>query len=89
VPRLVGTQLTEALDVPPIGSGAGPDTDGQVLVLHDLVGLTKREPPKFVRRYAQLGELMTEAVAHYARDVRDGSFPDDSESYDNPEELLD
>jgi 3-methyl-2-oxobutanoate hydroxymethyltransferase len=89
VPRLVGTQLTQALDVPTIGIGAGPDTDGQVLVLHDLVGLTKREPPKFVRRYAQLGELMTEAVAHYARDVRDGSFPDDSESYDNPEELRD
>jgi 3-methyl-2-oxobutanoate hydroxymethyltransferase len=85
----VGTQLTEALDIPTVGIGAGPDTDGQVLVLHDLVGLTKRQPPKFVRRYADVGDVITNAVAQYARDVRNGSFPSDAESYDTPEELLD
>jgi 3-methyl-2-oxobutanoate hydroxymethyltransferase len=89
VPRLVGTQLTEALDIPTIGIGAGPDTDGQVLVFHDLVGLTKRHSPKFVRQYADLGAAMTEAVSRYAHDVRDGSFPNDAESYGNPEELTD
>ena len=89
VPRLVGTQLTEALDIPTIGIGAGPDTDGQVLVLHDLVGLTKRHSPKFVRQYADLGAAMTEAVSRYAQDVLDGSFPNDDESYENPEELTD
>ena len=89
VPRMVGTQLTEALDIPTIGIGAGPDTDGQVLVIHDLVGMTKRPPPKFVRRYADLGAAMTDAVARYAQDVRDGSFPGDDESYENPAELLD
>ncbi|HEY5304145.1 MAG TPA: 3-methyl-2-oxobutanoate hydroxymethyltransferase [Acidimicrobiales bacterium] len=89
VPRLVGTQLTEALDIPTVGIGAGPDTDGQVLVLHDLLGLTKRQPPKFVRRYAEVGDVITNAVAAYARDVRNGTFPSDAESYDTPEELLD
>ena len=55
VPNLVGTRVTEALEIPTIGIGAGPDTDGQVLVLHDLLGLTKKRPPKFVRQYADLG----------------------------------
>jgi 3-methyl-2-oxobutanoate hydroxymethyltransferase len=85
----VGTQLTEALDIPTIGIGAGPDTDGQVLVIHDLLGLTKRQHPKFVRQYADLGAAMTEAVSKYAQDVRSGTFPSDAESYDNPSELLD
>jgi 3-methyl-2-oxobutanoate hydroxymethyltransferase len=89
VPRAVGTQLTEALDIPTIGIGAGPDTDGQVLVIHDLLGLTKRQHPKFVRQYADLGAAMTEAVSKYAQDVRSGTFPSDAESYDNPSELLD
>ena len=89
VPPLVGTQLTSALEIPTIGIGAGPDTDGQVLVFHDLVGLTKDPPAKFVRRYAQLGVAITEAVARYAHDVRDGTFPGDDESYENPEALLD
>ena len=89
VPRVVGTQLTQALDIPTIGIGAGPDTDGQVLVIHDMLGLSKRRPPKFVRSYADLGAAMTEAVSKYAQDVRDGTFPSDAESYDNPGELLD
>jgi 3-methyl-2-oxobutanoate hydroxymethyltransferase len=87
VPNLVGTRLTEALEIPTIGIGAGPDTDGQVLVFHDLLGMTKRAPAKFVRRYADLGTSITEAVSQYASDVRTGRFPDLSESYDNPEEL--
>ena len=89
VPPIVGAQLTQALDIPTIGIGAGPDTDGQVLVIHDLLGLTKRAPAKFVRQYADLGTAITDAVSRYALDVRNGSFPDDSESYENPAELLD
>ncbi|MFZ1063736.1 MAG: 3-methyl-2-oxobutanoate hydroxymethyltransferase [Acidimicrobiales bacterium] len=88
VPSVVGTRITEALDVPTIGIGAGPDTDGQVLVFHDLLGMTSRAPAKFVRQYAQLGTAITEAVAQYAFDVRNGLFPDASEAYDSPEELL-
>ena len=89
VPPLVGSQLTQALDIPTIGIGAGPDTDGQVLVIHDLLGLTKRSPAKFVRQYADLGSAITDAVSRYADDVRSGGFPDASETYENPSELLD
>jgi len=88
VPSIVGTRITEALEIPTIGIGAGPDTDGQVLVFHDLLGLTSRAPAKFVRQYAQLGTAITEAVGQYAFDVRNGLFPDVSEAYDNPDELL-
>jgi 3-methyl-2-oxobutanoate hydroxymethyltransferase len=89
VPSVVGARVTAALEVPTIGIGAGPDTDGQVLVFHDLLGMTKRTPAKFVRQYAQLGEAITEAVGRYASDVRNGLFPGPSEVYDSPEELLD
>lgn len=89
VPALVGAQLTLALDIPTIGIGAGPATDGQVLVIHDLLGLTKRTPAKFVRQYADLGTAITDAVSRYAHDVRSGGFPDANESYANPPELLD
>jgi 3-methyl-2-oxobutanoate hydroxymethyltransferase len=89
VPSVVGTRITEALEIPTIGIGAGPDTDGQVLVFHDLLGLTKGTPAKFVRRYADLGPVITEAIAHFARDVRAGEFPGPSEVYASPEELLD
>ncbi|MGD1013283.1 MAG: 3-methyl-2-oxobutanoate hydroxymethyltransferase [Acidimicrobiales bacterium] len=88
VPSIVGTRITEALDIPTIGIGAGPDTDGQVLVFHDLLGMTNRSPARFVRQYAQLGEVITEAVGRYAFDVRNGLFPDASEAYENPDELL-
>jgi len=85
VPAAVGTRVTEALDIPTIGIGAGADTDGQVLVLHDILGLTKRTPPKFVRRYADVGALITQAVAAYADDVKSGAFPSASETYPTPE----
>jgi 3-methyl-2-oxobutanoate hydroxymethyltransferase len=88
VPSVVGTRVTEALEIPTIGIGAGPDTDGQVLVFHDLLGMTSRPPAKFVRQYADLGSLITEAIGRYAEDVRSGAFPDASEAYDNPEGLL-
>lgn len=88
VPSVVGTRVTEALEIPTIGIGAGPDTDGQVLVFHDLLGLTKGTPAKFVRQYANLGPIITEALARFASDVRNGEFPGPSEVYANPEDLV-
>jgi 3-methyl-2-oxobutanoate hydroxymethyltransferase len=80
IPERVGASITESLEVPTIGIGAGPACDGQVLVLHDLLGLNATVP-KFVRRYAELGDLATAAVAAYAADVRSGAFPADAEVY--------
>jgi 3-methyl-2-oxobutanoate hydroxymethyltransferase len=80
VPARVGTTVTELLDVPTIGIGAGPDCDGQVLVLHDLLGINAKTA-KFVRRYAELADDATAAVAAYAADVRSGAFPADAEVY--------
>ena len=89
VPDVVGAAVTEAIGVPTIGIGAGPSCDGQVLVFHDLLGLGSRQPPKFVRQYAALGRIATEAVAAFAADVRAGTFPNDSESYHGSAELGD
>jgi 3-methyl-2-oxobutanoate hydroxymethyltransferase len=89
VPSIVGKSVTEAIDIPTIGIGAGPDTDGQVLVFHDLLGLGHRAPAKFVRQYADLGSEITEAIGRFAQDVRSGGFPDESEAYANPEGLFD
>jgi 3-methyl-2-oxobutanoate hydroxymethyltransferase len=89
VPDVVGTAVTEAIDVPTIGIGAGPSCDGQVLVFHDLLGLGSGPPPKFVRQYAEIGRIATEAVAAFATDVRSGAFPDDGESYHGSSELGD
>ena len=80
VPEKVGAALTEALEVPTIGIGAGPLCDGQVLVMHDLLGVTARSA-KFVRRYAELADVATEAVAAFAADVRSGAYPADREVY--------
>jgi 3-methyl-2-oxobutanoate hydroxymethyltransferase len=81
VPRELATQITRELRIPTIGIGAGPDCDGQILVLHDLLGLTFEQTPKFARRYANVGEVISNAVRNYCDDVRSGSFPSDSESY--------
>jgi len=89
VPDVVGAAVTEAVDVPTIGIGAGPSCDGQVLVFHDLLGLGSRTPPKFVRQYAEVGRIATEAVAAFAEDVRNGRFPSDAESYHAPPGLGD
>jgi len=89
VPDVVGAAVTEAVDVPTIGIGAGPACDGQVLVFHDLLGLGSRTPPKFVRQYADVGRIATEAVAAFADDVRTGRFLSDAESYHGPAGLGD
>jgi 3-methyl-2-oxobutanoate hydroxymethyltransferase len=87
VPRELATRITEKLRIPTIGIGAGPDCDGQVLVFHDLVGLTIGHSPKFARQYANLSGDISRAVESYCSDVRAGSFPSDAESYHSPAEL--
>ena len=85
VPREIAREVTAALRVPTIGIGAGPDCDAQILVLHDLVGLSfSRTRPRFVRQYADLRAAFTEAIGHYADDVRAGAFPSAAESYPLP-----
>ncbi len=81
VPDQVARMITDAVDVPTIGIGAGPHCDGQVLVFHDLLGIEERMAPKFVRRYASLRDDAVAALGTFASDVRSGRFPDDSESY--------
>ncbi|MFP3901817.1 MAG: 3-methyl-2-oxobutanoate hydroxymethyltransferase [Acidimicrobiia bacterium] len=81
IPDRVARMVTEAVDVPTIGIGAGGDCDGQVLVYHDVLGLEDRMAPKFVRRYGELGSASVEALRAYAADVRAGRFPSDDESY--------
>lgn len=81
VPDSVAKMVTDSLDIPTIGIGAGRHCDGQVLVWHDLLGIEDRVAPKFVRRYADLKTASIDAIAAYAADVRSGAFPDESESY--------
>ncbi len=81
VPRDLGAEVTAALRIPTIGIGAGPDCDAQVLVVHDLLGLTQDPMPKFVRAYGDLGAQAVEALTAFAADVAAGSFPDDAHSY--------
>ena len=81
VPDVVARLVTEAVPVPTIGIGAGRHCDGQVLVLHDVLGLEDRIAPKFVRRYASLKADGTAALAAFADDVRTGAFPDEAETY--------
>jgi 3-methyl-2-oxobutanoate hydroxymethyltransferase len=84
VPREIAARITERVPVPTIGIGAGPDCDGQVLVLSDLLGLTAGHTPKFARRYADLAETIRGAVGRYVEDVQKGAFPSDAESYHLP-----
>jgi len=81
VPDEVARMVTDAVDVPTIGIGAGPGCDGQVLVFHDVLGIEDRILPKFVRRYADLKSASVAALAAYAADVRTGAFPAAEESY--------
>jgi len=85
VPRETAAAITAELPVPTIGIGAGPNCDGQILVLHDLVGLSFTPAAKFVRRYADAGALIRSAVEHYREDVEHRAFPSDEESYHLPE----
>jgi 3-methyl-2-oxobutanoate hydroxymethyltransferase len=82
VPRGLAAEITKALPALTIGIGAGPDCDGQVMVMHDLLGLQPSWHPRFVRRYAELGNAVGEAFAAYTADVRAGKFPGPDESYD-------
>jgi 3-methyl-2-oxobutanoate hydroxymethyltransferase len=82
VPRALAGAITKAVSALTIGIGAGPDCDGQVLVMHDLLGLDPAWNPRFVRRYAEVGQITAKAFAAYAADVRDGRFPSDDESFD-------
>ncbi|MBA2564534.1 MAG: 3-methyl-2-oxobutanoate hydroxymethyltransferase [Gemmatimonadetes bacterium] len=84
VPAPVARAISETLEIPAIGIGAGAGCDGQILVLYDLLGLTGRFRPRFVRRYAELGQDAGRAVHAYVRDVKDGSFPSEAESYEAP-----
>jgi 3-methyl-2-oxobutanoate hydroxymethyltransferase len=87
MPRELAAEITHALHIPTIGIGAGPDCDGQVLVLHDMLGLTFQDAPKFARRYANVGEIISTAVREYCADVQSGDFPTDAESYHAPESV--
>ncbi len=87
IPRELARLVTRRLRIPTIGIGAGPDCDGQVLVFHDLVGLTFKQPAKFVRRYADLSGIIRQAVERFAGDVLSGSFPEDAECYHWPDGL--
>ena len=81
IPASLAVRITAAVTMPTIGIGAGPGTDGQVLVIHDLLGLGGEKAPRFVRRYADLSNAITEAVKSFSADVRAGSFPRDEETY--------
>jgi len=85
VPREVAAMITAELPIPTIGIGAGPECDGQILVFHDLVGMTFAPAAKFVRRYADAGGLIRSAIESYREDVERRAFPSDEESYHLPE----
>jgi len=84
MPRELATILTAELDIPTIGIGAGPDCDGQILVLHDMLSLTFAPPAKFVRRYTDLGAAIRGALLDYKQDVEARTFPTEEESYHLP-----
>jgi 3-methyl-2-oxobutanoate hydroxymethyltransferase len=81
VPTDLAAEISDRLEIPTLGIGAGAHCDGQVLVYHDLLGMEERIAPRFVRRYAEVGKVSREAIARYADDVRSGRFPAADESY--------
>lgn len=88
IPREVAALITHEVEIPTIGIGAGPECDGQVLVFHDLLGLTFAPPAKFVRRYADVGTVITNALQSFRNDVKLGEYPSDLESYHLPKETM-
>ncbi len=88
VPAPLARVITDKLSIPTIGIGAGPHCDGQVQVIHDILGLYDDFVPKHTRQYLKLSETMTAALAQYAQEVRDGAFPTSKESFDMDESLL-
>jgi 3-methyl-2-oxobutanoate hydroxymethyltransferase len=81
IPAQVGERVSKLLTIPTIGIGAGPHTDGQVLVTQDMLGINKEFSPRFLRRYAQLHDVMSQAFRQYMADVKAGEFPSGDESY--------
>jgi 3-methyl-2-oxobutanoate hydroxymethyltransferase len=81
IPADLGKRISEELEIPVIGIGAGPHCDGQILVYTDMLGITKDFSPRFVRRYADLHDTITDAVKQYGEDIRSGGFPNQDESY--------
>jgi len=81
IPSKLAKQVADQLTIPVIGIGAGPDVDGQVLVVHDMLGINKEFKPRFLRRYAELHEIMSDAVRHYVQDVKNRDFPTQGEAY--------
>lgn len=81
IPAHLAEKVTSSVSIPTIGIGAGDKVDGQVLVVHDMLGINKEFRPRFVRRYAELSDLMESAVSHYVSDVKSGSFPKKDEMY--------
>jgi len=81
IPAALAKDVSESLQIPTIGIGAGPHCDGQVLVMHDMLGINTEFKPRFLRQYLNLHEQITGAVGNYISDVRAGSFPSDAESY--------
>ncbi len=88
VPAPVAARITEALDIPTIGIGAGAGCDGQVLVWHDLLGMYDGPAPRFVKQYGRIAEEIGEALGAYVADVRSGTFPGDQHTYSIPEAEL-
>ena len=81
IPAPLAAEVTRRIAIPTIGIGAGAGCDGQVLVVHDMLGINKGFKPKFLRQYADLHTAMTEAIGHYVEDVRSGDFPNEQEQY--------
>ncbi|WP_221394894.1 3-methyl-2-oxobutanoate hydroxymethyltransferase [Dyadobacter sp. NIV53] len=81
IPSKLTKLVSESISIPTVGIGAGPHADGQILVLHDLLGINKEFKPRFLRRYADLNTIMTDAISNYIKDVKGRSFPNDQESY--------
>ena len=81
VPASLAAEVTKMVKCPTIGIGAGNGTDGQVLVIDDMLGKTQGFSPKFLRRYADLNSIMTDAIGQYITDVKSGDFPNENESY--------
>src|SRR5690606_13576176 len=81
IPAELGKKVSQSLQIPTIGIGAGPDADGQVLVMQDMLGITKEFKPRFLRRYADLSTIVNDAVTQYVNDVKAGDFPNETEQY--------
>ncbi len=85
IPAVVAARITESIKIPTIGIGAGPDCSGQVLVWHDVLGLSPDPMPRFVKPYAALAQVITAALGDYAREVRSGAFPEERHTYGMPD----